>query len=289
MRYQHQPFTGKSGLMKMKRLRNSWHLTRKLLVLMIFFGLGTSILYIPALAGDFTGRDIMVKVKERPEGDDSKSLMKMILIDRRNRSKDRSVLSFKMNDNNNKKTLMYFLAPADIRGTGFLTWEYEKTGKDDDRWIYLPAFKKTRRISGSSKNSYFLGTDFTYDDLGNRAVDEDTHRLLREEEIDGKKCWVIESIPRAKDYIYSKKIYWIWKDAFFGVKVEYYDRMGTLMKILTVQDLRKENGIWTPFKMTMDNIREKHKTIFITEEVNYNQGLEDSLFRVSTLERGNIR
>lgn len=281
MKYQHRGLTRETGIIGI--LRN------RLIILTIFTVLGICLVSTSVAAETLTGRDIMLKVKERPEGDDSGSLMKMVLVNRKNLTKERSFLSFKKKYGNDQKTLMYFQEPADIRGTGFLTWEYDKPGKDDDRWIYLPSLKKSRRISGSSKNSYFLGSDFTYDDMGDRAVDEDDHTLIREEEIDGKKCWVVESKPKDPKYMYSKKIYWIWQEAFFGLVVEYYDRMGTLLKKLTVQDLRKKDGFQTPFKMTMDNIRKKHKTIFITEEIHYNQGLEDSLFRVTTLERGSIK
>lgn len=74
---------------------------------------------------------------------------------------------------------MFFEYPGDVKGTGFLTWDYDEPGKDDDKWLYLPAMKKTRRISGSSaRQDYFMGSDFTYDDMGSRSVDEDTHELL---------------------------------------------------------------------------------------------------------------
>jgi negative regulator of sigma E activity len=134
-----------------------------------------------------------------------------------------------------------------------------------------------------------MGTDFTYDDLGEPSVDEDTHKFIKEEEIDGQKCWVVESIPKDEDSRYSKKILWIRQDALLAVKVEYYDRDGNLMKRLTVQDLRKKDGIWTTFEMEMDNIQKKHKTKLIFSDVRYNQGIKDSLFRVSTLERGRIK
>ena len=78
---------------------------------------------------------------------------------------------------------MFFTYPGDVNGTGFLTWDYDDMSKDDDKWLYLPAMKKTRRISGSSsKTDYFMGTDFTYNDMGSRNIDEDTHTLLREED-----------------------------------------------------------------------------------------------------------
>jgi len=235
-----------------------------------------------------TGRDIMLKIEERPEGDDQRSIMKMPLINKRGKTRERSVLMYSKKYGEDGKSLMYFQSPGDVKGTGFLAWDYDDPKKDDDQWLYLPALKKSRRISGSSKNDYFMGTDFTYDDMGDRNVDEDTHKLLREEEIDGGKCWVVESTPKEEDYMYSKRISWIRQDALVAAKVDFYDQKGGHLKTLTVSDVREQDGIWTSFRMEMENFQKEHKTIIEMLEVQYNIGLEDSLFRVSTLERGRV-
>ena len=235
-----------------------------------------------------TARDIMVMMDERPDGDDRRFLIHMILINKRGRKRERTVLSYIKDYGKDSKKLMYFQKPADVKGTGFLSWEYDDPKRDDDRWLYMPALKKIRRISGRSKNEYFMGTDFTYDDMGDRNVDEDEHRLLRDEKTGDFSCWVIESIPKEKDDMYTKKILWVRKDAPVVIKVEYYDKMG-LIKILTVIDIRQQSGFWTVFHMEMDNISKKHKTVMKMEKVQYNIGLKDNIFRVSTLERGKIR
>lgn len=260
--------------------------TTLILIVAILFGhIGTAY----AQTGNLTGRDIMLRVDERPDGDDRKSTMRMTLINKRGRTRERTVLSMSKEYGKDSKSLIYFQAPADVKGTGFLQYEYDAPSKEDDRWLYLPALKKVRRISGSSKGDYFMGTDFTYDDIGDRAVDEDTHTLLREEAVDGEKCWVIESKPKDRDYMYSRTVGWIRQESLIAAKVEYYDKQGNLLKILTIPDIRKQDGFWTSIKMVMDNIQKNHKTTIETTEVNYNVGLKDSLFRVSTLERGRIK
>jgi len=231
--------------------------------------------FVYAQAVELTGSVIMTKVDNRPNGDDRTMTMNMTLINKRGKTRERSVLSYSKDYGKDSKALIYFKKPADVKGTGFLSWEYNDPNKDDDRWLYLPALKKVRRISGSSKNDYFMGTDFTYDDLGNRSVDEDNHTLLREEEINGTVCWVIESKPKNKDDMYSKVIRWIRQDAIMSVKVEFYDKQDNLLKILTVSDIRKHDEFWTGFKMEMENIQEKHKTILEITEMYYNPGLKD--------------
>ena len=238
---------------------------------------------------ELTGRDIMIKVDERPDGNDQRSIMKMTLINKRGKTRERSVLTYSKDYGKDRKSLMYFQSPGDVKGTGFLSWDYDDPKKDDDQWLYLPALKKSRRISSSSKNDNFMGTDFTYDDMGDRNVDEDTHELLKEEEIDGHKCWVVESKPKDKDYMYSRRTSWVRQDALVMLKVEFYDKRGSLLKILAIPDTRKQDGIWTHYKMEMENVQKEHKTIIEMSEVQYNIGLKDSLFRVSTLERGRIK
>jgi hypothetical protein len=237
---------------------------------------------------ELSGKDIMTKVKERPDGDDRRITTQITLINKRGKNRERTVMLLSKDYGKDSKSIMFFQSPADVKGTGFLQYEYDDPSKDDDRWLYLPALKKVRRISGSSKSDYFMGTDFTYDDMGEHSVDEDTHTLIREEEVDGQKCWVVESVPLDKGYMYSKKISWIRQENFTALKVEFYDRQGDLLKTLTVPDLRMQDGFWTVFKMEMDNLQEKHKTVLEIKEMSYNLGLEDSLFRVSTLERGRV-
>jgi len=174
-----------------------------------------------------------------------------------------------------------------VRGTGFLTWEYDDPAIEDDRWLYLPAMKKVRRISGSSaKKENFMGSDFTYDDMGGRNVDEDRHSLLREEEVDGYECWVLESVPAEEDATYSKKISWIRKDALTPVRVEFYDRMGSLMKTLQASGITREGEFWTTGKLEMNNHQRNHRTIITIDQIDYNQEMNEAMFTVPALERG---
>ena len=235
------------------------------------------------------GREIMLRADNRPDGDDRRSVMHMILINKHGKTRERTILSYAKDYGKDTKTIMYFEEPADVKGTGFLSWEYDDPAKDDDRWLYLPALKKVRRIAGSSKNDYFMGSDFTYDDIGGRSVDEDSHELLREETIDGIDCWVVQSIPKDADDMYSKVIRWMRKDSFMPSKVEYYDKSGDLLKVLTLPDMRLHQNFWTAFKWEMNNSQEKHKTVLQIKEMDYNQSVKDNVFRVSTLERGRIQ
>ena len=167
-----------------------------------------------------------------------------------------------------------------------MTVNYDDVNKEDDKWLYLPALKKTRRISGkSSKTDYFMGSDFTYDDIGKRNVDEDTHKLLREESADGFDYYVVESTPKKEGEIFSKKLVWIRKDCDVVTKVEFYDKFGKLHRQMVSSDIKKVDGFWTVGKMDMKNVQTGHSTELLFLDPKYNIQLDSKIFSVSKLER----
>jgi hypothetical protein len=241
------------------------------------------------LAQTLTGEEIMRRADDRYTGDTGKNTTIITLINKRGNSRIREIISYTKDYGDTEKNVMVFTEPRDVAGVGYLAYSYDEIGKDDDTWLFLPAMKRSRRISGSSKNDYFMGTDFTYDDMGDRKVEEDTHTLKGEEQINGSSCWIIESVPKESGYIYSRRVSWIRQDVLIAVKVEYYDRQGELQKILCTSDITEIDGIWTVRHMEMDNIQNKHRTILEIKDILYNLPVEDSFFSVATLERGRIR
>ena len=122
------------------------------------------------------------------------------------------------------------LSNASIAKTRFLQVENE-IGKDDDKWIFLPALGRVRRISSSDKTSSFVGSDFTYGDMETREVSEDTHKLLKEEKYGKYDCYVVESVPVEKDDSqYSKRVTWVTKDSYVPVKAELYSKKTNINK-----------------------------------------------------------
>ncbi len=238
-------------------------------------------------AQQLTGRDIVQKVKNRPDGDTRYSELELTLMKKNGTTRQRKITMWAMDEGKDTKKIMFFTYPGDVKGTGFLTYDYDQVGKEDDKWLYLPAMKKTRRISGSSsKTDYFMGTDFTYDDMGSRNVDEDTHKLLREEMKDGHKCWVVESVPVDKREIYSRKVSWIRQDCLTAIYVEYYDKLNKLHRVLTISDVKEVQGFWTVHKMEMKNVQTEHSTIITVKNSKYNIKVDKNLFTVAKLEKG---
>lgn len=241
------------------------------------------------IAQEMTGYGIMKKSDELDTGKSSRYSVTMTLISKTGRKRERSILVFSKDYGDMEKTVMSFQAPKDVSGVGYLTWEYDEKGKDDDMWLYMPALKKVRRIAGSAKNDDFMGTDFTYEDMGSRDLDKDTHTIKGEEDINGSPCWIIESVPKQKGEAYSRRTIWVRKDNFVIAKIDFYDRQEKLLKQLSVSDIRQINGIWTSGRMEMKNVQDSHTTVIELKNVEYNVPINDSFFSAAALERGNIK
>ncbi|MDZ7774254.1 MAG: outer membrane lipoprotein-sorting protein [Bacteroidales bacterium] len=120
-------------------------------------------------AQDLSGKEIIKKVYYRDDGDDRHGKLTMTLINSRGNQRIREIKQFDKDFGEEDKKIMFFISPADVRNTSFMNWSYDDPAKDDDQWIYLPALGKVKRISSDSKDDYFMGSDFTYDDLGDQA------------------------------------------------------------------------------------------------------------------------
>jgi outer membrane lipoprotein-sorting protein len=240
-------------------------------------------------ANELTGTQIMEKVCERENGNDSsaKITFNINYSEGKGRIRNTKWLWIDMDGKGgfSEKAMFFFLSPPDIKDTAFLSWNYEKYDKDDDQWVYLPALRKIRRIASSSKRDSFFGTEFSYADLNTREIDEDTHTFLRKELFQDIECYVVESIPKDKKDAYSKIVSWIDPERWIILKAEYYNRKGEHLK---TQLLKWEliHDIWTATNLVMENHLNGNKTIVTTKDVQYNTGLKEKLFYERTLKRG---
>ncbi|GAB1415478.1 outer membrane lipoprotein-sorting protein [Paludibacter sp.] len=247
-------------------------------VLLSIMGVGTAM-------SQKTGLQVMQMVYELPSGKDIQAELSMVLTNKQGEKRVRELKQYIAEDAGMEKKIMFFLSPADVKGTSFMNWSYN-TGKEDDQWIYLPALKRTKRISSGSKGDYFMGSDFTFDDLSQRHPDQDTHQLLREETVDGKVCYVVESKPKASGHMYSKTISWVIKDNYVGLKREFYDANGKLLKTLSVKNYQKINGIWVIMETEMKNVQKNHSTTISLRNVKINEGVPVSKFTERSMTMG---
>lgn len=246
--------------------------------------IATAMAYQPSNA-QLTGQQAMEKVYNNPSGVDTQGSLTMTLTNNRGEQRVRTLKQFIKDDGKMEKKIMFFVTPADVKNTSFMNWSYTD-GRSDDQWIYLPALKRTKRISSDGKSDYFMGSDFTYDDLGDRHPNQDNHKLLREEKVDGKDCYVVESTPKEGDYMYSKTITWVMKENFLGLKREFYDDRDKLLKVLTIKKFDKVDGFWTILETEMHNVQKNHRTNMKFTDVQKNKGIPDSRFTERSMTLG---
>jgi outer membrane lipoprotein-sorting protein len=234
---------------------------------------------------NYNAQQVIDNVYNRPTPEDQQGELIMTLENSRGNQRVRKISQHIKEDGSETKKIMFFTSPADVRGTSFMTFSNEDD-ENDNQWIYLPALKKVKRISSGSSNDYFMGSDFTYDDMGERLPSEDTHSIIGEESINGVHCIIIESIPKDKDYMYSKTITWISDEYWIGMKKEFYDEDANLLKILSVSKYELINGYYMITNTEMYNIQKEHKTLINLENFVLDSGIKDSIFTTRTMEKG---
>ena len=243
----------------------------------------------PSLA--LTGLEIMQEREKRHERKFEESWVQMKLLDRKGRAKKPRVMITwsKQAAGGLDHRLIKFAAPADIRGTGLLTWE-QAGSKEDDQWLYLPASKQVKRIAGSGKKNQFMGTDLAYEDLRPENLSAHAYEISGEATLDGAKCWIITATPKTskekRESGYSKRVLYIRQDIYFTVKSEYYGRRGGLDKMATSQKLVKVAGTaWRSNLVTIKRLREGSTTILIHQKRILDKAIDATRFTQQGLKR----
>ena len=210
------------------------------------------------------------------------------IFDAKNNLRERQIANATKKFGNTTKTLIKFLAPADVKGTAMLIFDYEAEG--DDMWIYLPALRKTRRIVSSEKGTSFMGSEFTNADMSKPKMDDFQYSLLGNETIDGKDCWKVEIKCLDEDVEdengFSRKVAYIEKETYLTQKAEYYDFDGELAKIMTIGDYKKmENGGYFAFRMEMVNVQDNRKSLLLVDKFQLGSSLGEASFSVANLQK----
>ena len=215
---------------------------------------------------------------------DFRADVSMRLVDREGRERRRKLTMLRLNTGGgaNQKYYIYFQEPADVRGTAFLVWKYQD--KDDDRWLFIPAVKLVMRVAAKDAQSSFVGSDFSYEDISGRDPGADSYKLLREEEREGKNCYVVEAIPKVSS-AFARRVSWIDKETFLPVREEYYDVQNQLAKVFTADEVKEVGGHPTVVRRTMRDVKREHHTEVVFENVSYDGGLDEGLFSERYLQK----
>ncbi|RJP57823.1 MAG: outer membrane lipoprotein-sorting protein [Candidatus Auribacter fodinae] len=215
-------------------------------------------------------------------GDDGKARVHMVITDKlgRTRERDFTILRKDLQDGGEQKFYVYFNDPSDVRKMVYMVWKH--IGSDDDRWLYLPALDLVRRVAASDRRSSFVGSHFVYEDVSGRSIEEDTHTL--EETTD--EFFKIKNVPKDPSIVeFSYYYIWIDKENFMPVKAEYYNKQDTLYRKVEALQVEDIQGIPTVTKSQVTDIEAGGNTVSTFSEVQYNVGIDESIFTERYLRR----
>ena len=233
---------------------------------------------------------IIKNVKDRDQGLDRYSEVDLIQTMSDGFVRSRTLKMFEKEFGEERKGLLYFIAPSNTAGTGLLMHSYaEVENKEDDQWLYLPALRKIKRIATNSKEGPFLGTDFSFADIERMKISDYQYAFKNEQSLDGHKVTVIEATtenglenPRTG---YSRRMIYVDQEKNLILKEEIF-RASRLIKIFSVVSKKQIDGFWTVTEAKMENLMDGGFTQLIRKDTKYNQSLKDSLFNQRTLRKG---
>jgi hypothetical protein len=229
----------------------------------------------PQTRGEWLAR----QVENRETGRDARSTFRMRLFDRQDRSRERALSVISKKSSAGDKSLTRFTYPNDIAGTGFLVWEHP--GADDERFLYLPSLGRVRRIAGSEAQESFVGSDFTYEDIGGREFDDYRYVLVGEY----ATTYTLESKAAAPNARFPRVVSKIRKDNFVVIQAEIFNKRDEVQKTFVVDRLERTGKYWTVMAMTMRDLSQKTRTELVVEKIEYDTGLTDDAFTRRELEK----
>ena len=216
---------------------------------------------------------------------DSKANMEMIL---RNKQGNTSVRKIRIKslemENDGDKSLTIFDQPRDVKGTAFLSFSHAVVA--DEQWLYLPALKRVKRISSSSKSGPFMGSEFAFEDLASFEVEKYDYEYIKDEIVNNMDSYLVKYTPNYKNSGYQYQLVWLDKTELRSHKIEFYDRKGSLLKTLTSEGYQQYlNTYWRANSMTMVNHQTGKSTQLKWHDYQFGSGLSQRDFNKSGLKR----
>ena len=244
-------------------------------------------------ANTLSGLEIMEQINARDDGEMLQRNFILELTNRDGKTKTEKTRSYRRYFGDEKRTVIFYEEPTRVKGTGFLTYDYADQSVDDDQWLYLPALRKVRRISASDRGDYFLGTDFTYEDIKKEQKVEvndyqftfkqtETHVEFALHVVEGKP--VNQEI--AEELGYSKVIWHVDPNIWMSRKTELYDLNGNHQKTITIEAVDVNDGNTTATELLATNHKTGHSTRLTFSNIEYNKDVPESLFTQARLRRG---
>jgi outer membrane lipoprotein-sorting protein len=242
-------------------------------------------------AAELTADDILSKVRNRHDGSDNYAKASLILKEKNGSVRTRNLLFLQKDYGKDDKLTLNFTEPADVKGVVLQSVNYdEAAAKEDDQWMYLPAFRQIRRIAATDKRGSFMGSQFSYIDLDKLRVTDYRQKIIGEEKINDRDCYLIERTPVSLEVInrtgYHKINVWVEKDTFLVIKQVYFDAKGIPFKEFLAKKIEVIQNILTITHSEMRDLVNSRASDLVFSDVIYDVGLNDSLFQQNIMKTG---
>ena len=233
-----------------------------------------------------TGRRIATEARERQKGfGNFTASLTMTLRNKRGEESQRELrLKLIEVEGDGDRTMFVFDRPRDVKGTAFLVFSHKE--EPDEQWLYLPGLKRVKRISSSKQSGSFMGSEFSYEDMGAVEVEKFTHRFLRDEACGDLQCAVLERVPLSEDSGYSRQLVWLDRDELRTMQIQFFDRRDKHLKTMIVEDYRKYlDRFWRGSRLTMSNHLTGKSTVLLWSNYEFGTDLDLGDFRHTALRR----
>ena len=181
------------------------------------------------------------------------------------------------------RMVLRFNTPAEVKGVALLVVNH--ADRASDQWMWTPAIERDRRIALQDRSTRFFGTDFSFEDLEERDVNQFDYSMLGEEAVDAAACWKIQSVPKeGKSSQYTRSLMWVRKDNYAFARIENYMKE-VVVRRLVYSDIQNVQGIWTARELEMTDVRRGSRTRLTLDKLEYNAPLKDEDFTLQALRR----
>jgi outer membrane lipoprotein-sorting protein len=189
----------------------------------------------------------------------------------------------RLGSHGNSKAILRFTAPPEVKGVALLIVNHPD--RASDQWMWTPAIERDRRIALQDRSTRFFGTDFSFEDLEERDINQYDYQLLGDETVDGAACWKIQSVPKErKSSQYTRSIVWVRKDNYAFARIESYLKDAAVRR-LDYSDIQNVQGIWTARRLEMTDLRRGSRTRLTLDKLEYNAPMREEDFTLQALRR----
>ena len=246
-------------------------------LLLIMFGL----LGVLAFAQD--ARSIVAESQKRSTATSQRYEGLLQVFDSKGAISDKRWTLTRLGSHGQSRSVLRFTAPAEVKGVALLVVNHPD--RASDQWMWTPAIERDRRIALQDRSTRFFGTDFSFEDLEERDVNQYEYALLGDEDVDGASCWKIQSTPReSKSSQYTRSIVWIRKDTYAFARIESYAKDQAVRR-LTYSSIENVQGYWTARVLEMADLTRGSRTRLTLDNLQYGVPLKDENFTLQAIRR----